>query len=233
MGTDLTVLIEVWHDEQWIPAVAPVWPDFRDGSKGVVPILTRNYSLFSVLGDVRNRSGRGHKTTQTIDIPDHGPVEVVYDTDDGGHATLRPIAEPRGIPDDATLPWVIWCQEFDGGYHDHSWLTLEEMLTSTLWDQIVYEDGPVMEQEYIAYRDHGTRPEFKPQGVGGEGMRIVTPDEYEAGERGENTTVVQLQWSGGSVRDQNSEFFTLLTLMSMLTPNRDLSKMRLLFVFDS
>lgn len=62
----------------------------------------RNYSLFSILADVR-----------------------------GG---LEPIAEPRGIPDDASYAYKIEAKQMEGDGHSHSYFTLEE-LKNIDWSQ--------------------------------------------------------------------------------------------------
>jgi len=58
----------------------------------------RNYYLFSILADVRNRGG------------------------------VEPINYPKGIPDDASTGYLYKCDQWDGDAHSHSFFTLEELL---------------------------------------------------------------------------------------------------------
>ena len=58
----------------------------------------RNYYLFGILADVRNRGG------------------------------VEPINYPKGIPDDASSGYRYMCEQWDGDAHSHSYFTLDELL---------------------------------------------------------------------------------------------------------
>lgn len=58
----------------------------------------RNYYLFGILADVRNRGG------------------------------VEPINYPKGIPDDASSGYRYMCDRWDGDAHSHSYFTLDELL---------------------------------------------------------------------------------------------------------
>ncbi len=46
-----------------------------------------------------------------------------------------PIADPKGMPPDASAEVKQQCAQWDGDGHNHSWLTLDE-LNSYDWDQL-------------------------------------------------------------------------------------------------
>jgi len=61
------------------------------------PDLNRDYELFAVLAGVRNSYN------------------------------LKPISEPKGIPDDVSSIVRSWVEHWDSDGHSHSWLTLKEL----------------------------------------------------------------------------------------------------------
>src|SRR4051794_16548380 len=67
----------------------------------------RNYDLFGILADVRN--GRGFAGVKTGD-------------------GFVPIAEPRGLPDDASPKIKADCDRWGVDGHSHSYLSLSELL---------------------------------------------------------------------------------------------------------
>lgn len=238
MGTDITMLVEGRHHGRWTPLIGKaMWPDEVNRRLGSTPVLVRNYELFSMLADVRNRSGRGTKQLRTIADPSGGPdVEWIYDTDDGGHDPLIPISNPKGVPDDASQVWKDWLNEpqNDIVYHDPSFLTLEELRTGQ-WDQVVYRDAVLTEEEYIALRDHGVQPTSLARGIGGVGALTVNEVEYAAGKRGENVTGVNTRWRAGTVRDNTKTFMVMMTAFEGAAEEvlGGADNIRILFAFDS
>lgn len=232
MGTDIHSIVEVEVDGRWEPMFEKVWPNARaeDHTQifARVPIIARHYGLFSVLADVRNQTGRGTKTMMKQIIPEYGEIEFEYDTDDGGHDPLTPIAVPRGIPDDASPVWKRFASQ--GMMHDPSFLLLEELEDTDLWDQVLYEQAVVMENEYVEWLASGKMPETHARGVGGPGMRIVTEVEYAAGVRGEQTAV-DFRWKGNTVRDDvEKSWWATVAMMRIVSGGR---KVRLMICFDS
>jgi hypothetical protein len=237
MGTDINAMVEVQDASgRWRPVIAPVWPNAKyheePGQKpfGMMPVIARHYGLFSVLADVRNRTGRGTVTMQKVEVPEVGEVEFAYDTDDGGHDPLVPLDLPRGTPDDANEGWrTFTSHDF---VHDSTWFTLAE-LEAGPWDQVIHEQAIVSEQEYLTWRDTGQIPQMHSRGIGGPGMRVVTVDEYEAGERGQQTAV-DFRWIGRTVyEDAPNSWWLTLTVMQLVAPEGDPEKVRLLLAFDS
>lgn len=68
------------------------------------PAMPRKYSLFAKLADVRNR--------------------------DNCH---QPIAEPRGLPEDATFLTRFDADRWDVDGHSHSWISAEEIAEVEDW----------------------------------------------------------------------------------------------------
>lgn len=73
------------------------------------PDLGRDYEMFSVLAGVRNSYG------------------------------LKPIAEPRGMAEDACSEFEAWHKQWDSDAHSASWVTLAEMKAFDL-NQEFYDD---------------------------------------------------------------------------------------------
>jgi hypothetical protein len=71
------------------------------------PYVGRNYRLFALLADVRNSEPR-----------------------------LTPIALPRGVPLDCSKIGRRVIDEWGADGHDHSWLSVEELLQHP-WEQVV------------------------------------------------------------------------------------------------
>lgn len=68
-----------------------------------MPHIDRWYSLFARMADVRN------------------------------YGDVVPISQPRGVPEDASVPSKILLEDSD--YHSHSWLSSKE------WESLLEEDG--------------------------------------------------------------------------------------------
>lgn len=235
MGTDVTAMVEVQMGDRWVPAIAPIWPNAKYGEPGerpfaLMPVIARHYAMFSVLADVRNRSGRGTQTMQKVMHPEVGEIEFLYDTDDGGHDTLVPIAMPRGVPEGVNEGWAEFAKS--PHLHDVTWLTLEEIEAGP-WDQVIHEQAIIYEGEYLAWRDTGQMPQLHARGVGGPGMRTVTVEEYEAGERGEQTAI-DFRWVGRTVyEDAPDSWWATVAVMNLVAPEGHPEKVRLLLAFDS
>lgn len=120
------------------------------------PYSGRNYNLFAILANVRN----GHGFAGS-------------DTGDG----FVPMAEPRGVPDDATDFYKHQVEEWGGDGHSHSWATLGE-LKAYDWDRVTTLRGWISLDEYGEFRKDGTRPEWWSSMVGG--GRIVHVNHEQA-----------------------------------------------------
>jgi hypothetical protein len=97
----------------------------------------RNYSVFAMLANVRN-------------------------WDD---SQIVPIAMPRGYPDDMSEEVAQLTRNLPGtptpvgeitpGYHDFSWLGLDELTNPSYWNRTVRVDGTVNTQQFKRYQHFG------------------------------------------------------------------------------
>lgn len=239
MGTDLHLMVEVQMDDGWMPVVDKIWPNDQ-GHEGspwdVTPVIDRHYGLHSVLADVRNKSGRGSVMMMPIHHPETGEFVDMYryDTDDGGHDPLIPISLPRGIPEDVNPIWRDWMKQENVGLHDPSWLTLEDIEGNDgIWDQVLYEQAVVSEVEYKRYLADGTKPTMHARASGGPGARTVTEVEYAAGERGEESTAIDMRWKGNTVRDDVPKSWWATVAVMHIVEAKTGRPIRLLISFDS
>lgn len=140
----------------------------------VEPYTGRNYRLFAFLADVRN--GRGFAGVDTGD-------------------RVEPIAEPRGVPADASEGWAKYVEGWGGDLHSTSWFTLAELKAAD-WDRRIIQRGVLSESEYLRIKESGfaEHPQSWSGGVSGNDVVTVTPEEYEAGTRGEQATFILWQW---------------------------------------
>lgn len=229
MGTDLHLLPEVRHaGGEWHPILNRKEPFTSP----------RDYSLFAILSDVRNGANWGTRTWQeprivtTPDGKEHDIPGFWYDTDDGGHERLVPISTPRGLPESPTPEWLanvlFWKSKSDDVIV--SWLTLEEILAGP-WDQVLIRRGLIDSEDYEKLLNDGTLPTVWSDQVGGSGLRIVSEEEYQAGFRGETTTVVDAQWTAGPMREVHASFLEMLQDISDTAPSS--SSLRFMLLFES
>lgn len=122
----------------------------------------RNYSLFSLLADVRN-----------------GIRSRFYNEPATGRY-IKPISDPRGLPDDVS-PEVLEADEFcecDG--HSRSYFTLKELQDYKPKDKIKYRNL-VTKAEYEEYLKTGSPKSW----CGGSNAKIISNEEMEQWIRGE------------------------------------------------
>ncbi len=233
MGTDASLtIVETKIDDKWVAHAEAIWPEPKSDNMSVYPMIPREYELFSILADVRNRSGRGTKSDVRLP-PEAGGGIYVYDTDDGGHDPLIPISNPKGMPPNASSTWRLGVLLFGMrlSLHDLTYLTLEE-LTTDLWDQQIFRDAYLTEEQYLDYRDNGVLPELLPRATNPDA--VVNEVEYEAGKRGTNgSTAVFTRWKARTVRESCPWLFDYFRIMESIAPDNDPSKVRLMVAFDS
>lgn len=121
----------------------------------------RNYKLFSILADVRN--GYGFAGVDTGD-------------------KLRPIAKPRGLPDDCDPRIADEAAYWGVDGHSHSYLTISEIIDYD-WTQTVKVRGWISEEDFRDWdlwgRDQGELPRSYSGGVGGKNVKHISIEEME------------------------------------------------------
>jgi hypothetical protein len=238
MGTDIHMKIEVeipqyiWDpikdDERTYPwqAINMVWTDnfwwqvangdLNDATAAryaytMSPYNSRNYTLFGVLGDVRN--GEGFAGVDTGDW-------------------VQPcVGANRGLPDD-----VAPYQSFDYGDHSEGWATLEELLDYP-WDTTtVTKRGVITLEQYLegSWRDGG--PSTWSGWVTGKNITVLTEEEYFlASNKGKLTEGIdyhiKVQWETSLV-DSCKDFLIVLSKIDQLIPLPN-DRIRLVYGFDS
>lgn len=119
--------------------------------------IGRNYDLFAILADVRN--GRGFAGVKTGD-------------------GFNVIAEPRGVPADASPEFAWEVERNDGDGHSHSWFTVRELLDYD-WEQTTHLEGDVGPSGYLKFKETGAPHEWCGW-VSGPSIKHVSNEEMEA-----------------------------------------------------
>ena len=165
MGCDIHAVLETKVGGKWKlvgeanhtqeAAGEPAWlnmPEFYHG---------RNYSLFAVLADVRNGSGFGG-----------------CDTGD----RIEPIADPRGVPHDASPEYKAWVAKWDCDGHSHSYHTLFDLLEYD-WTREKVTRGYLDMETYAAwvgyFEEQGDSPKGWCGDVGGGKTKKITREEAD------------------------------------------------------
>jgi hypothetical protein len=116
----------------------PEWEPYGDNTQFLAqPSDGRNYDWFAILADVRN--GRGFAGVKTGD-------------------GFVPIAEPRGVPEDATQEWKAYVEDWKYDMHSQSWLTLADF-DSYDWNRDSIKEGVISLAEYKELRGTNKSPE--------------------------------------------------------------------------
>lgn len=194
MGCDIHMIVEVRKSakEPWRPVSRPGYGD-------------RNYDLFAILANVRNRHG------------------------------FEPIAEPRGLPDDISHEdnWAmdedgerVWL-----GDHSYTWLTLAEILGFD-WDKKITIRAWVGAEDYVEWKRNGKPTEWNVYGpsvtcteVPQEKMEQAIAGDWIA--RSHMCTLVEWQ---NTYRQEAADFLEWAETLHRLG---EPSNVRLVFGFDS
>lgn len=108
----------------------------------------RNYFLFSVLAGVRNKY------------------------------KIRPIKEPRGLPDDVCNSIKKGSEDWGIDGHSHSWYTLKELCDFN-WNKKNQFTGVVDMNEFLTYLKKGS-PSRWSEATAGADLEIMTPEEMHS-----------------------------------------------------
>lgn len=158
MGCDIHAMAEIKTAEGWKKITTPIFRGkYGDMKPTANPGQWRNYDAFSVLADVRNGYGFAGVPTGS---------------------GWRPIAVPRGVPDDASVAFKKDADRWGIDGHSHSWMTLRE-LQDYGWDEEgATKYGVMSEREYIKFLRTGKAASYS-GGVSGGSVEVLSPDEWE------------------------------------------------------
>lgn len=173
MGCDIHIIAEVKENGKWKINQDRVFlnpyykegngtemiavDDYRKDKFQTQPDDRRNYDWFAILADVRNGRGfAGIKTGEGFDI----------------------IAEPRGVPRDASPEWKEEVIGWDSDMHSKSWLTIQDF-DKFDWNQVTIKQGVITLAEYKKLRGTNECPESWCGSISG--SKIVTLSEEDAG----------------------------------------------------
>lgn len=161
----------------------------------------RNYALFAVLADVRNRDG------------------------------LKPLAQPRGLPEDVSWKVQQESESWDGDGHSHSWFTLKE-LEEYDWGGLRKESGVISAAQYEVLRTTGRPPTEWCQGVSGPGIRVFSEEDYPKLKDTVEHPYVKASWfRDGSVMFGRFVSQTIPRLRELADGNHN--DVRIVFWFDN
>lgn len=175
MGCDIHAVFQAKTPEGW-KDVPSTWDQ------------DRHYFLFSWLAGVRNGHGFAGVPTYTPVKPIAEPrgLPEDFDHDDTDHPTTLDAICPRRaeyMDDEEKAKPCVWM-----GDHSHSWLTLDEILSTPTPDR-VWRTGIVPRAFFDAWDGH-TPPEEWSGGISGGGV-VVAESPLEVEER---TTHVRIYW---------------------------------------
>ena len=164
MGCDIHMWVEVrspeadaWGNRPWAFLKTPPqgFDEFAE-EHGWDPswYSGRNYDAFAMLASVRNGVGfAGIKTGEGF----------------------KPIAMPRGIPEDATDDYKVKVEEYGIDGHSHSWLTLRELQEYPAKDLRTQHEGTVGVTQFSVWKKEG-KPKSWSGGVFGQKVEMVDHD---------------------------------------------------------
>ena len=149
--------------------------EFQENEFEEHPSDGRSYDWFAILADVRN--GRGFAGVRTGDG---------FDV----------IAEPRGVPDDATTEWKEKVEYWGCDMHSQSYLYPEDF-DNFDWTQTTQKQGVITLDEYKELKGTGKCPDSWSGGVGGPNIVTIDTDEADKILNGQTVVVENRNWSGG------------------------------------
>src|SRR5438309_264300 len=158
----------------------------------------RNYNLFSILANVRNEN------------------------------SLRYISLPRGLPSDLSEQVNKRASEDFKYSHDHSYLTLKELLEFD-WNKKAFDCGYLSKEEYKKW-DGLTEPDDYCKGIGGN-VKVVSANKIKNAPSGDGTIYYTIAKWQQTYADFAEHFYyeTIPELKKMGSAEN----VRIVFYFDS
>lgn len=139
-----------YHDPEG-PTIIFAYSDGEENEHNKIytmePYGDRNYELFAILADVRNRYG------------------------------IKPIDEPRGLPEDVSRYIKKRSDKWGVDAHSHSWMNLAD-LDSYNWDATYTDSGFVDVRGYKSFKEKGS-PNQWCQGASGARVEHITNKEMD------------------------------------------------------
>lgn len=152
----------------------------------------RNYTLFSILADVRN--GRPDMSGWSAWLRDSTKDEAYDDR-------IEPIDMPRGLPSDMSPEVRVESVGWEGDGHSYSWFTARELLEVPWEERLLTHRGWVNPDDYYRFKRFNTPPETWSLSVGGGSVKHVSNEQMD--KLIEDGTV-KTKWTGG---DPNAPYF--------------------------
>jgi hypothetical protein len=190
----------------------------------------RNYDAFAILADVRN--GRGFAGIKTGD-------------------GFKPIADPRGVPKDATAEYTKAVEQYGGDGHSHSHHTLRQLQDFPWEDLRTGHLGVVSSVQYAQWKKDG-KPESWCGGVSGPSVTHVSneemdelitsgklPTELPEGVRrqpivdGETSYYTQVRWEEPYSESAGFLHSSLIPTLVDLSEKTGPDNIRIIFFFDN
>ena len=212
------VLVDPTPDEQGLRYQGWRASDALASGRPVPPVFVefhdRNYNLFSILANVRNGSGfAGVKTG------------------DG----YEPISDCRGIPADASPEYQELVEQWNGDGHSHTWVTLDEILDPTWHNKKVTHCGVIPTEEYLKYRETGTRPRSWSSAVWGQSLTTIEESEADqqlASQGSITSTHVRIWWTN-TYLESVSWFVEWIRAKVLPMANGEPTTVRMCMFFDN
>ena len=172
------------------------------------PYNGRNYTLFSLLADVRN---------EPKGTPDY----------------VEPIAMPKGQPPQASSEWYELAGKWDGDGHSHSWFTLAE-LQAFDWSRPQTFRGYITPDQYPKFKETQDTPS---SWFGGTSGKKVTAAEFEEMIEEDKHLVhgILIEWQK-PISEMLGRFYThTLPELEMIREAADVTadNVRICFFFDN
>ena len=204
MGCDIHLYVERREGNRWWKVKdgfkSSMYDESRDYFSGDKfkdcdsPYSDRDYTVFAYLADVRNGYG--------------------FAGCDTGNA-IKPIAQPRGLPEDVSLTLKDDSDWFDADGHSHSYLTLRELKTALEKSKKIGKiyRGYVDKKEYQNFKEKGKAESYcgfvsgmKINHVSNEKMDSIIKENIEDGDKEYFT---QIEWEEPLI-DAVKEFFDII-----------------------
>lgn len=166
--------------------------------------MGRSYELFAFLADVRNSRD------------------------------LKPIASPKGVPNNASPEYKKEVDFMNGDGHSHSWFTLEELKNAD-WDQVVTMSGVVPADVYEYLKENKESPKSYCSMIMGPNIVTLSEEEWAnlAWKEKSDSVIryyVGMEWKK-LIKELVDSFYTeTLERLDLLGPP---DSVRIVFFFDN